>query len=81
MNLLEVFNPEQAPYRDEKSDNSAYRIDDTRKRSTKLTLAKLNKLRQINDVRKLEHEQKLDKVSKQYAPPQEAGGAAGGLGL
>jgi glycerate kinase len=33
-----------------------------------------------NDVRKFEHEKKLEAVAKQYAPAPEAG-AAGGLGI
>ena len=38
-----------------------------------MTLAHLNQLRQSHDVRKLEHEQKLEAVAKQYAPAPEAG--------
>jgi len=77
MNIMELFDPAPRGYHDEKSDNSALKIDDTRK--TRLTLAHLHQLRQSHDVRKLEHEKKLQGVSKQYAPAPEMGG--GPLGL
>jgi len=73
MNIMELFDAAPKGYYDEKSDNSALGTADTRK--TRLTLAHLNQLRQSHDVRKLEHEKKLDKVSKQYAPAAEAGAA------
>ena len=70
MNLLEVF--EQAPegYRTEKDDNTALKLSDLRK--TKLTLKQLNRLRIMNDVRKLEHEKKLETVQDQYKAPAAA---------
>ena len=77
MNLLELYEKIPDGYYSEKDDNTAIRATDTRK--TRLTLDRLNKLRAMNDTRKLEHEQMLDKMSKQYQPPQQA--AAGGLGL
>jgi len=77
MNLMELYSPTPAGYYSEKDDNTAIRATDTRK--TRLTLDRLNKLRAMNDTRKLEHEQMLDKVSKQYQPPQQPAG--GGLGL
>ena len=77
MNLLELYEKIPDGYYSEKDDNTAIRATDTRK--TRLTLDRLNKLRAMNDTRKLEHEQMLDKVSKQYQPPQQP--AAGGLGL
>jgi hypothetical protein len=77
MNLLELYEKIPDGYYSEKDDNTAIRATDTRK--TRLTLDRLNKLRAMNDTRKLEHEQMLDKVSKQYQPPQQAAG--GGLGL
>ena len=57
-------------------DHSVIKLDDSRK--TRLTLAQINRLRMMNDVKKLEHEQQLKRVSKQYKPPVEAG--AGGVG-
>ena len=71
MNLLEFFEPAPAGYRTEKDDHTALKLSDLRK--TKLTLKQLNRLRIMNDVRKLEHEKKIDSVQKQYkAPPAEA---------
>lgn len=69
MNLLEIFEPMPAGYQDEKDDNTALKLSDLRK--TKLTLKQLNRLRIMNDVRKLEHEQKLETVRVQYAAPVE----------
>ena len=65
-------------YHSEKDDNTVMKLSDLRK--TRLTLGHLNKLRMANDVRKFEHEKKLETVAKQYAPAPEAG-AAGGLGI
>ena len=72
MQVLEMFNPTPDGYRTEKDDNSVMKLDDTRK--TRLTLDRLNRLRIMNDTRKLEHEKKLDKVSVQYKPPAPAAG-------
>ena len=71
MNLLEIFEPMPASYQTEKDDNTAVKLSDLRK--TKLTLKQLNRLRIMNDVRKLEHENKIEAVQNQYkAPPAEA---------
>jgi hypothetical protein len=67
MQVSELFDPTPAGYRSEKEDNSVIQLDDTRK--TRLTLDRLNRLRVMNDTRKLEHEQKLEKVSSQYKIP------------
>ena len=67
MNILEIFEPNPTGYATEKDDNSAVKLSDLRK--TKLTLKQINRLRIMNDVRKLEHEQKLDSVRKQYKAP------------
>lgn len=77
MNLLEFFEQDPMGYRTEKDDNSSLQKDEPRK--TRLTLDRLNRLRMMNDVRKLEHERKLEKVTNQYAAPAEAGAA--GLGI
>jgi hypothetical protein len=46
-------------------------------RKTRLSLEQINRMRIMNDVRKLEHEEKLKKVNKQYkAAGAEGGGAA-----
>ena len=67
MNILEIFDTNPAGYATEKDDNSVPKLNDLRK--TKLTLKQLNRLRIMNDVRKLEHEQKLDSVRNQYKAP------------
>ena len=68
MNLLEVFEDLPKGYRDEKEDNTPLKLSDLRK--TKLTLKQINRLRIMNDIRKLEHEQKIEAVQTQYkAPP------------
>lgn len=71
MNILEIFEPMPAGYQSEKDDNTALKLSDLRK--TKLTLKQLNRLRIMNDVRKLEHEKKIEAVQNQYkAPPAPA---------
>lgn len=67
MNLLEVFGNDLPGYRTEKDDNTPVRLSDLRK--TKVTLKQLNRLRIMNDVRKLEHEQDLEKIRTQYKAP------------
>ena len=67
MNILEIFDTNPAGYSTEKDDNSVPKLSDLRK--TKLTIKQLNRLRIMNDVRRLEHEQKLDSVRSQYKAP------------
>ena len=67
MNILEIFEPNPTGYATEKDDNSAEKLSDLRK--TKLTLKQLNRLRIMNDVRKLEHEKKVSSVQQQYKAP------------
>lgn len=69
MQLNELYSPTPAGYRTDKQDNSTYKIQDDRGRASRLTLDKLNRLRVMNDTRKLEHEQKLEKVADQYKVP------------
>lgn len=69
MNLFEMFNEAPEGYRSEQDDNTPLKLSDLRK--TKLTLKQLNRLRIMNDVRRLEHEKKLEQVQKQYAQPVE----------
>lgn len=68
MKLLELYEPTPAGYRSEREDNTVLHADDTRK--TRLTFDRLNRLRMMNDVRKLENEKKLVTVSDQYKPAQ-----------
>ena len=77
MNVFELFDPAPTGYHDEKADNSTLKMSDSRK--TRLTLAHLNQLRQSHDVRKLEHEKKLEATAKQYAPAADPGAAGGPL--
>ena len=68
MNIVDIFETNSQGRRTESEDNTALTQSDLRK--TKLTLAQLNKLRIMNDVRRLEHEEKVDSVKKQYSAPQ-----------
>lgn len=76
MFIMELFNSAPEGYHDEKHDNSTPTKSDSRK--NRLTLAHLNQLRQSHDIRKLEHEKKLEAIAKQYTPPPEPGAALGG---
>jgi len=67
MNLLEVFEDLSQGYGSEREDNTPLKFSDLCK--TKLTLKQLNRLRVMNDVRKLEHEQKIEQVQQQYKAP------------
>ena len=74
MQLNELLEPTPDGYRSEKEDNSVIKINDTRK--NRLSLDRINKLRIMNDTRKLEHEKKLEKIADQYKLPA---APAGGL--
>ena len=63
----ELFEDARTPYQDLSQDNSQPRLGDLRK--TKLTIKQLNRLRIMNDVRKLEHEKKVSSVQQQYKAP------------
>jgi len=64
-------------YATEKDDQSILKLSDLRK--TRLTLGQLNKLRIMNDIKKIEFEQKLKTLSAQYTPAPEAD--SGGMGM
>lgn len=70
MYIIELFDPMPYGYATEKDDKSGASFRSSRK--TRLTLAQLNKLRIMNDVRKFEQEGKLEKVKTQYAAPAPA---------
>lgn len=71
MNLLEIFNSELVQqHQTEEEDNTPLKLSDLRK--TKLTLTQLHRLRIMNDVRRLEKEQDLERVRSQYKPVAEA---------
>lgn len=69
MQLFEMFDNNLPGYRTEKDDNTSLKLGDLRK--TKLTLKQLNRLRIMNDVRKLEKEKKIEAVKSQFTPPPE----------
>lgn len=62
-------------YSSESDDQSTLKLSDIRK--TRLTLGQLNRLRILNDTRKVEHEQTLKKVSVQYKSPESSEGQMG----
>jgi hypothetical protein len=70
MNVFELTEPASSGYSTEKDDNTALGLSDLRK--TKLTIKQLNRLRIMNDIRKLEHEKKIDSVQQQYKAPAAA---------
>lgn len=70
MIVTELFEPIRPGYNSEASDNTPMKLSDLRK--SRLTLADLNRLRMANDVRRVEHEKKLEKVTNQYKPPAAA---------
>lgn len=77
MVINELFNPVAHGYRSEKEDQSTLKIRDSRK--TRLTLAQLQRLRILNDVRSFEKEKDLEKIKKQYAAPAQSDQGMGGL--
>ncbi len=72
MIVTELFEPAKPGYQSNDQDQTPLKLSDLRK--TRLTLGDLNRLRMANDVRKIEHEKKLEKVSKQYKAPAAAPG-------
>ena len=70
MNLNEMYDRPAPGYQDVNDDQGKIKLGDLRK--TKLTLKQISKMRQMNDVRAFEHEQKLTRIQKQYAPAPEA---------
>jgi hypothetical protein len=76
MIILELFEPLPNGHHTEKEDNTTLRLRDLRK--TRLSLEQINRMRVMNDVRKLEHERKLEKVHKQYKAPSPDGGGGPG---
>lgn len=67
MIVTELFEPAKPGYQSNSDDQTPLKLSDLRK--TRLTLADLNRLRMANDVRKVEHERKLETVAKQYKAP------------
>jgi len=69
MILMEFLEPYPAGYADEQDDQTAVKLDDVRKPRIKLTLAEINRLRRMLDIRRLEKHTKLAHTKKQYAAP------------
>lgn len=76
MHIFEFFEKPIYGRENPSEDNTALKLDDTRK--TRLTLAQINRLRMMNDVKKVEHEHQLKRVSKQYKSAPEEGAAGAG---
>lgn len=70
MRITEMFDSAKDGYQDEQSDQTIVSLGDLR--STRLTLAQLNGLRTMNDVRSVEQEQKKEDVQKQYKSSSES---------
>jgi hypothetical protein len=65
MILTEIFDTAQPGYTDPEHDNSIPKLSDVRK--TRLTLAQINSLRMMNDVRKFEQEQRMGEIQRQFS--------------
>jgi hypothetical protein len=72
MNLFEFFSPEPYGFYSGGQDQSILKKEDTRK--TRLTIDQLNRLRIMNDIRKLEYEKSIDGLATQYGPPAQPAG-------
>ena len=70
MILNELYDLPVPGYQSDSADQTPIKLSDLRK--TRLTLADLNRLRMANDVRKVEHESKLEQITKQYKAPAAA---------
>lgn len=70
MYITELYEPIKPGYNSSGDDQTPMKLSDLRK--TRLTLADLNRLRMASDVRKVEHENKLEKITAQYKPPAAA---------
>ena len=69
--LTEMFSDDPAEYQSPEDDNTILKgLKDMRK--SKLTLAQLNKIRVMNDLRTYEKEKDLERVQAQYGASAEA---------
>lgn len=67
MLLNEIFTKQYPGYWDPQQDNSQTRLVDLRR--TRLTLAQLNTLRKMNDLRTAEYAAKMSRLQAQYNQP------------
>ena len=70
MILNELFQNYPDEMQDKSNDDSKLEFTDSRK--TKLTLAQINRLRRMDDMRALEQQKEIAFVKKMYAPPPAA---------
>ena len=73
MFISEIYQKPDQGYYSPGDDNSTIKLSDMRKGS-RLTLSDINSLRMSTEVRKVEHERKLERVATQYKPPAEPAG-------
>lgn len=64
MLLTEIYDKPAPGFTEPNADNSVPKISDVRK--TRLTLAHINSLRMMNDVRKFEEEHRMGDIRRQY---------------
>jgi hypothetical protein len=69
MLLNEIFAKPQPGFDNQAEDQSIPKLHDVRK--TRLTLAQINSLRLMNDIRKFEKESKIEEIQRQYGQPSE----------
>lgn len=72
MILNELFSKHVPEMQDLQADSTQLKYEDIRK--TRLTLKQINRLRKMNDMRALEHEQEMTFVRKMYNPPSASTG-------
>lgn len=75
MKLLEFFHEFDKTFHNASEDESKARSKDARK--TRLTLQQINKLRRIDDMRKIEHERGVARLKLLYGPKEQPGGDLG----
>lgn len=66
MLLFELENKEKTEEK-QFQDNTALRIDDTRK--TRITFEQLSKLRKLADIKAAEYQESVAEIRRQFAPP------------
>lgn len=71
MLLFEFYDSAKTDYQDVSQDHSQPKWGQSRK--TRLTLEAINKIRRMNEIQAYERAKNLEKIRKQYAPPQAPG--------
>ena len=70
MILLELFSTYPNEFQDLSKDDSQIKMKDSRK--TRLTLAHINRLRKMNDMRALEHAKEMQLIKQMYGASAQA---------